>query len=246
MALCFINSSPRAFTYCGTHTHDYHEVILNLEGEGDIMIGSEVYPFSAGSVHIVPKNVQHIKSSPKKFRDIYFHTDTLPISADPSLPIAFHDDGEKTFEKLMKMMLYRYMQGNKNDSVLQAMYELAMKIIEDSSLKGRRDPVVEALIHKLTHSFNDPEFSLSAALESTGYSKDHIRRRFSEATGMTPSEYLTDIRVTHAKKFLQKQKELKLSISDVGTMCGYYDTHYFARVFKQRTGMTPSQYAKDR
>lgn len=247
MSLYTVNTSPYFYKYYGVHTHDCYELILNLEGEGIMTIGDRQFPFFPGSVHIVPKNTPHIKESKDKFKDIYFLTDILsltPMAIDESAPIAFCDDAEGTLEKLLRMMLYRYLQGNKNDTVLEAMYELALKIVEDSSIKEQSDPAVEAVVQKLSLSFNDPELSVSEVLDTMGYSKDHIRRKFITERGVSPVEFLTSLRITHAKKLLRKQKELCLQISEVGALCGYYDPRYFARIFKRETGLTPLEYAK--
>ena len=247
MSLYTINTSPFFYEYYGNHTHECYELILNLEGEGTLTVGDREFAFFPGSVHIIPPNTPHIKSSDNKFRDIYFLTDTLsasPATHEISAPIAFCDDSEKTLEKLMHMMLCRYRQGNKNDIILESMYDLALKIIEDSSLRQSNDEVVDALEERLTRSFGDPELSLSELLEATGYSKDHVRRRFIAKTGVTPGQYLTSLRVTHAKKLLRKQKELGLRIGDVGMLCGYYDARYFSRIFKAQTGLTPIEYVK--
>ncbi len=246
MSLYTINTSSYIYKYYGVHTHECYEIILNLEGEGTMTIGDNQFPFFPGSVHVVPKNTPHIKESKNKFRDIYFLTDTLsltPITMGDT-PIVFCDDAEGTLEKLMQMMLYRYLQGNKNDTVLEAMYELALKIIEDSSIKEQSDPVVEAVVQKLSLSFNDPELSVSEALDNMGYSKDHIRRKFMAERGVSPVEFLTSLRITHAKKLLRKQKELCMQISEVGALCGYYDPRYFSRIFKRETGLTPLEYSK--
>ena len=90
--------------------------------------------------------------------------------------------------------------------------------------------------------FNDPELSLSSILVSSGYNKDHIRRRFISAYGVTPVEYLTKLRIDNAKSILKKRKELNLSIAEIGVMCGYYDAYYFSRVFKKCVGVSPNEY----
>ena len=245
MALYEINTSPKFFKYCGSHTHKCYELILNLEGNGIMTIGSEEYNFFPGSVHIVPKNTPHIKYTEDKFRDIYFLTDTLPYSIQSDdTPVAFSDDANKTLETLMHMMLYRYLEGNKNDMVLESMYELAMSIVAESSSRSHRDPLVEQLLQRLTRSFNDPELSVSKLLDSMGYSKDHLRRIFIASVGVSPSEYLTSIRINHAKKLLINQKETRLTISEISALCGYYDSRYFSRIFKKRTGLTPLEYAQ--
>ena len=228
------------------HTHDCFEVILNLEGEGVMTIGDKQFPFYPGSVHIVPKNTPHIKDSSVQFKDIYFLTDILsltPRSTDTDLPIVFSDDADKTLEKLMHMMLYRYLQGNKSDSVLNSMYELAISIIEEASVKAYIDPAVDKIIRQLTLSFNDPMLSVADILDSTCYNKDHVRRMFIKETGVSPKDYLTALRITQAKKLLKKQNETHLPINVIGALCGYYDSRYFSRIFKREVGMTPMEYA---
>lgn len=248
MALYTINMSPHFFKYCGVHTHEWHELILNLEGEGIMTIGNKQFPFFPGSVHIVPQNTPHIKESKDKFRDIYFLTDTLfpiqPTQLNAEAIITFSDDTDRTLEKLMQMMLYRYLQGNKNDTVLESMYELALKIVEESCIKVQKDPVVEKIIQKLTSCFNDPDISVSEILHTMGYSKDHLRRKFVCEVGVTPSEYLTSLRISQAKKMLKRQRELGIPISEIGALCGYYDARYFSRIFKKETGLSPQEYAK--
>ena len=246
MSLYMVNCSPCFFKYYGMHTHDCFEVILNLEGEGVITIGDKQFPFYPGSVHIVPKNTPHIKDSSNQFKDIYFLTDTLssvPRSIDGSRPIVFSDDTDKTLEKLMHMMLYRYLQGNKNDSVLESMYELAISIIEEASVKAYIDPAVDKIIRRLTISFNDPMLTVADILDDACYNKDHVRRMFIKETGLSPKDYLTALRITQAKKLLKRQKTTHMPINVIGALCGYYDPRYFSRIFKREAGMTPMEYA---
>ena len=159
-------------------------------------------------------------------------------------PIVFQDDKEKTLEKLLQIMVCRYFREAQSDVILSSMYELVLKIIAEACTTTKKDADVESIISKLALSFNDPEFSLSDTLNSVGYCKDHVRRKFLAQTGFTPVEYLTALRIEHAKKLLSKQNELSLQIGDISMLCGYYDQRYFCRIFKRETGMTPTEYLK--
>ena len=57
----------------------------------------------------------------------------------------------------------------------------------------------------------------------------------------TPIQFLTEQRIEQAKKSLRQNKS---PITEIATNVGYYDSIYFAYVFKKYTGMTPSQYRK--
>ena len=242
-----IGISPRSYKYVESHTHECCELILNIEGEGTIRIGERELPFFPGSIHIVPKNTPHIKRSTSGFKDIYLLADTLSsiLPSDTNdVSVDICDDEGKSLESLLRIMLYRYLSKNKYDNVLESMYSLVLEIIKEKCITPKKDSCVEALSAKLALSFNDPELSLSDVLESVGYCKDHVRRRFISQMGVTPGQYLTYLRIEHAKKLLPRQKELCLQIGDIGMLCGYYDQRYFCKIFKRETGMTPSEYAE--
>ena len=59
---------------------------------------------------------------------------------------------------------------------------------------------------------------------------------------MTLADYITWVRIDRAK-FMLKRYDLRLS--DIATRCGFKDINYYFRVFKERTGLTPSQYKQD-
>lgn len=252
MAIYHAGTSPCLFTDYELHDHEYYEVILNLAGEGTAVMGNKEYPFVPGTIHIVPPNTLHTKRSEKGFRDIYFHTDTLEPEKNVfrkeilhSEPIILHDDAEHTLEKSMQIILSRYLQFKKDDRILDSMYHVALYFINEWLDKVPSDPVVDKVTAQILGSFSDPEFVVTDALLATGYSKDYMRRRFIADTGMTPNDYLTSLRIQYAKKLLNNKEQLRMSISEISLASGYYDVHYFSRIFRKHTGMSPGKYAKD-
>ena len=245
MALQFVGASPRSLTGCTEHKHPLWEIVLNLEGEGSETIDGREYPFSTGTVRFIPPNVPHVKSSEGGFRDIFIRADSIALRGMPDArhePMTFEDDAEGSVAALMQMMLCRYLKTNKNDVALDLMYELLLQLVTEKTSGVKSDQVVEDICHRSALSFNDPELSVSDVLESTGYQKDYIRRRFFRACGVTPLQYLTSLRMEYAKNLLKRRRGLGLSVADVGTMCGYYDGGYFSRVFKKQVGVTPEAY----
>lgn len=59
-------------------------------------------------------------------------------------------------------------------------------------------------------------------------------------TGMTFSRYLTDRRVAAAKRILSTNKAD--SIIEISAQAGFKSVSSFNRIFKQKTGQTPSEY----
>ena len=243
MPLLLVGASPVSFTDFAVHSHDCYEIILNAEGTGTAVIGDAEYPFSPGTIHIIPPNTPHSKRSPEGFRDIYLHTDALLRSDQPmDAPVLLSDDSSHTAESLMSILLSRYLGNSRTDAVTETLFEALLQLIEELCRKTQSDSVVDALIHAITTSYNNPEFQVTEALLATGYSKDHIRRRFQQATGMSPNAYLRDVRIRYAKRMLKQRDTLHLPIHEIALMCGYYDVAYFCRVFRRETGLTPTEY----
>lgn len=67
----------------------------------------------------------------------------------------------------------------------------------------------------------------------------YLMRIFKSKTGLSITEYISQARVTTAKKILQ---ETNLPVKVVADMVGYEDYTYFTRVFKKLTGKSPSDY----
>lgn len=72
--------------------------------------------------------------------------------------------------------------------------------------------------------------------------KHHLIRVFTVNTGISPGKYLADIRVFHAKGMLLSGEDAPMEI--IAGACGYSCAHYFSKVFKKHTGMTPTEYMK--
>ncbi|CAK3788610.1 Helix-turn-helix transcriptional regulator [Vibrio crassostreae] len=70
-------------------------------------------------------------------------------------------------------------------------------------------------------------------------SSNHLSRMFRQQGHMTLAEYITRVRVDRAK-FMLKKYNFKLN--EVALRCGFKDVNYFCRVFKNRTGRTPTEY----
>lgn len=72
-----------------------------------------------------------------------------------------------------------------------------------------------------------------------GISTSHVSRIFNQEGSVTFADYVNYVRLDRAK-FMLKKYNLKLE--EIAHRCGFKDTNYFCRVFKHKTGKTPSEY----
>ena len=69
----------------------------------------------------------------------------------------------------------------------------------------------------------------------------YFGKLFKDYTGCTFSQYLTQIRMEHARDYLAKEN---YTVSQVAYMCGYNSVSYFIQTFKKGYGETPKQFEK--
>ena len=67
-------------------------------------------------------------------------------------------------------------------------------------------------------------------------------KKFKEITGISPLQYILDIRMTTAKNLLLFSKH---NISEISTIVGYPNSMYFSRLFSKRFGLSPMNYKKE-
>lgn len=82
---------------------------------------------------------------------------------------------------------------------------------------------------------------LSNAANTAGISRRRFNDLFKQTYDITPNKYLVSVRVELAKNLL---KVGYLSVSDIASMSGYENVYYFSRVFKENTGISPTEYRK--
>jgi AraC-like DNA-binding protein len=80
---------------------------------------------------------------------------------------------------------------------------------------------------------------LESLAKMAGMSKRSFLRTFQAGVGLTPIAYLIQLRVNRAAAMLRSGTE---NITEVAFRCGFADSNYFTRQFKQIMGQSPRRY----
>lgn len=72
-------------------------------------------------------------------------------------------------------------------------------------------------------------------------SPSHLIRKFSACVGISPGQYLTQVRIHFAKRLLRSGS---ISLEMVAACTGFSSASYFGKVFRRMTGMSPSAYIR--
>lgn len=222
------------------HTHDTYEIIYYIEGEGVLRTPNGELPFSAGSIALIPPGVAHGTSSKARFL-LYatradfgnlFHFDE---------PIMIRDNEEQEAESLVRMIFRNRLKPGDYLSMLTETY--AHFILQNIEPEDALTQIVRKVAKELADDFHRPDLSPAALLKESGYSEDYLRAHFKKVIGKTPIDYLTKLRIEHAKYLIHVYRDT-MPLSEIAERCGFESYTYFSQKFKALTGRSPREYKK--
>ncbi|WP_242163515.1 helix-turn-helix domain-containing protein [Lysobacter sp. M15] len=92
----------------------------------------------------------------------------------------------------------------------------------------------------LGEHYNEPA-PVAAMVRLSGLAERTFKRRFEHATGLSPLEYVHNLRLEEAKHMLETGED---PIEAVANAVGYEDAGFFGRLFKRKVNLTPAQYRR--
>ncbi|MGD8428384.1 MAG: helix-turn-helix domain-containing protein, partial [Balneolaceae bacterium] len=109
-----------------------------------------------------------------------------------------------------------------------------------SPKKDHDDALILRLQEWLQTHFMEPD-PLEEMIERSGRARRTLERRFKKATDLTPLKYVQNLRISEARRKLERTN---LPVEKIGFEVGYENTAFFRRLFKRITRLTPSAYRR--
>lgn len=232
-----INITKKGFT---PHKHNFYEIIVYLEGDGVFYTEDKNFPVSAGKIIIVPPDTVHYSHFENAPERIYINGEFSQIF-NLTEPVVISDNDKKDGLTLAKIIYNNRFENE--DYVASLCNAFAHFVLQNINTDDNMVLTLKEVIYEITENFHNPDIDLCSILKRSGYAEDYIRSRFKKFTGKTPTEFLTDIRIRHARYLIDAYGSGS-SLSEISEKCGYDDYIYFSRKFKQFTGLSPQNYKK--
>lgn len=102
------------------------------------------------------------------------------------------------------------------------------------------DAVIARCQTWIADHYNEPN-PVTSMVRLSGLAERSFKRRFQNATGMSPLEYVHALRIEEAKQMMETGDE---PIEAIAHEVGYEDAAFFSRLFRRKVSLTPSQYRK--
>lgn len=127
------------------------------------------------------------------------------------------------------------------ETFIENVRAILVKLLDyrDSRIQGRYGDVIIKAKAYIEKNYASQDTCLSTVADEVHLSPNHFSTIFSQECGITFIEFLTNVRIEAAKKYL---KETDMKGSDIAYECGFSDPHYFSFIFKKTTGLSPREY----
>lgn len=102
------------------------------------------------------------------------------------------------------------------------------------------DPVVSQCQRWAADNYR-AEAPVSQLVTLSGLAERTFKRRFTDATGMSPIEYIHTLRLEEAKQLLESTD---LPVEAIAVEVGYQDASFFNRLFRRKVALTPANYRR--
>lgn len=212
---------------------------LSLCREGELLYKHNESTVISDALHAVflPAGETYTLSSDRNgvFPVINFTCTGKPFSTVSSIPTKNTKALINDFERIRTLLLF----GGSRLEILSVFYRmLHMLSNDDAENAGTVGPIAPA-IHYLTKNFASCDITNALLAEKCHISEVWFRRLFIKQYGVTPKQFIIDIRINRAKQLLS---EGSVKISSVAQSCGFSNPYHFCRLFKEKTGLTPTEY----
>lgn len=242
--LCFSMSHQNINDYLvDNHTHDCYEVVYYIDGTGVTKINGEEYAYSEHTFCIIPPNTIHSEWTTSEVNLMY-----IGFNYDGQLGrlprgLFKDDENHSIYDMMVKMQSELRDQNLHYDTMLAYMQKLLIVNLlrwtdRETLVPKKSRECMDYVMNFINSNFGAP-IGLENLANSIGYSYHHFRHIFKDTYGISPKQYILNVRMTYAKLFLQKED---LSVKDVALMCGFKSTSQFIAAFKKQTGLSPLAY----
>ena len=249
------------------HWHDEFEIIYVRSGFLTVSISGESYIGKTGDAFVVSPGNLHLMGSDTGIVDYYtflfplkyisFRTDDMldekllePLnSGHLMIGPRVKDTAKELCEQLIEIYMAKKDESESKITtqirtkiiLLQFILEMWKKgFVMENDTSGR-NTVEKEMVSYIQQNFTG-KISLREFGEQFHLSEKYISRYFKEHFHITLSQYVTYLRLEHAKKLLQ---DTDIPVTDVAMQSGYQNVSYFIRSFQKAYAVSPLKYRKN-
>ena len=208
-----------------------------IDGQITYSMNGKTYVSDPEHAIILPKDCTYTLHGDREgaFPVINFQSSNFELDNFMVLPLKNPQHFIKDYEALKAMFLF---QENRL-KIFSAFYELLhMLYLEQLPQYDLLKPAISYIETNIA----DTDLSNTILAKQMNISEVYLRKLFSSYYNTTPKQYILDIRIRKAKQLLL---DTPMTVTAISEACGFSSLYHFCRAFKNRTGTSPMEYAKN-
>ncbi len=236
----------------GTESHDFPEIFFMAEGHGHTIVNGKRHDLKAGQMILYAAGSVHGEGTGGIAEIISFET-AEPLSAQycdrvitltGEQVIHFRNIVQQTIPQLEYRVGVRGMVLKKHidpHRVQRIKNELELFLLDlmrppERYEVQKMNAVTDYMMRNIRKSLTVREICTDL-----GLSESSLKRLVRQTCGQSPLAYFTDLKIAQAEWLLLHSA---LNTTQIAEQLGFSSVHYFSRVFKQKTGQTPTELKK--
>ena len=233
---------------------DHYKLFFTMDGFGTLEIGTQSFEIPPGTGFVIPPNVvasykPHIEGQWQYFwitfsgknADIYLNRANL----SKEQPVFSIEDTEG-FQTHFRDLFHSISHSKSMDlKALSAFYRLMSMIIDGNAVEYKNDDHITQQDYYLNQGieFIQTNYTRHLQIEEianyVSVDRKYLYQIFKNKLKQSPKQYLIDLRMKRAIDLL---KSSDISIRQVANSIGYSDPFLFSKMFKKKTGLSPTDY----
>jgi len=233
---------------------DYPFTVMEFvaRGAGTVEVEDKCFHVKEGDVYILPSHTDHklLMDDPNDaWEKKFFVTDgplTEILLEQYKLKGTLHVPGcgsdpeiEKLFDEIFN--IFNGNQHDMNEKAALAAMRLIQRLARHAHMAKRMSPEALRILYYLNRNVYNA-LDLDAMCKELGMSRSSLIRHCKKEFDTTPYNYHILLRVETAKKLLAQSESVRLF--EIAGKLKFTDQYHFSRVFKQKTGVNPSEYRR--
>lgn len=236
------------------HMHHFTELFYIVSGVGSFVLPDQEIPLKKNDLVVINPNVEHTERSnvDGSLEYIALGIEGLAFSLPNAkeLPIGlftYQGDRDEILFFLHKLLKEVQQQEQGYELICQNIIDIliiklrrAKEVTVELDNSKNLNQSVALVKHYINHNFEN-DITLGFLAKIASINKYYLAHRFKEDVGMSPIEYLTQIRINAAKTLLETTD---FTIAVISETSGFSSQSLFSQTFRRLENQTPSEYRK--